>query len=244
MGTASNRNGNDFDPRGKLLVLLVGWITCFRVAPLSAAAGAMGLLILGVVLWRRVDMRRFGKTLSLALLMVMIATLPWLFSSGSGMRITGMELTGPTRDAAMYYLQINLRAVLLYALLLALVQETPFVQWIAALKFFRVPAIMITVLYLSYRLIDVLRVDIYQKYLAFQSRFIQLPLGLRWRYRLYLIRTFLEQTFNRQDQLYLAMISRAFEGRIHIWSSLCWRQRDGLFVGLNLLVLGGIWLWH
>jgi len=109
-------------------------------------------------------------------------------------------------------------------------QSMGLARWIVAIGF------------LMQRYMVILKGELHSQVIAFRGRYITLSLVQRLRYFSRLLAVFMVRTFNRSERLYQAMISRGFTGQIYLPVEQTWRNRDSLYLVLNLIFFTGVFL--
>lgn len=131
-----------------------------------------------------------------------------------------------------------LRGIDSLSLVLLLIFTTPWAKLLAALRWFRLPSLIVAVLGMTYRYIFLLLHSTNTMFLARRSRTIGSFSGAenrRWLGRAMITMMFKSQYLS--EEVYLAMLARGYRGEVHILSDLTVRRRDYLWMAFALVAL-------
>ena len=130
---------------------------------------------------------------------------------------------------------------------LLLVLTTPWTKLLAALRWLRLPSLIVAVLSMTYRYIFLLLHTTNAMFLARRSRIIGGFSGnenRRWLGQA-LVTTMMKSQY-LSEEVYLAMLSRGYQGEVYILSDLTMRRRDYIWAAFSavavLIVLWGNYL--
>ena len=126
---------------------------------------------------------------------------------------------------------------------LLLILTTPWTKLLTALRWMRLPSLIVAVLGMTYRYIFLLLHTTNAMFMARRSRIIGGLSGnenRRWLGRA-LVTTMLKSQY-LSEEVYLAMLSRGYQGEVYILSDLTMRRRDYLWVAFSV-VAALIMLW-
>jgi len=138
------------------------------------------------------------------LLMRLVPTLPFIALGG-----LGVCLGGPQE----MFLQVTVKMLLCVGAAVWLSGTTPFTQVLDALRKMKVPALMTTMLAFTFRYLFVLAEEATRMFRAYQCR---CPRKQTWRDAENIGRlagALMFSTYNRGEQIYLAMLARGFDGQ-------------------------------
>lgn len=122
------------------------------------------------------------------------------------------------------------------SLCLLLVLTTPWTKLLAALRWLRLPSLIVSVLGMTYRYIFLLLHTTNAMFLARRSRIIGGFSGnenRRWLGRALVTAMMKSQYLS--EEVYLAMLSRGYQGEIYILSDLTMRRRDYLWAAFSVV---------
>ena len=134
-------------------------------------------------------------------------------------------------------LVFQLKSIVIIMAGLIFIISTPFPLLLKSLKKLNCPEKAIALLFFIYRFIFILSHELHRIYLAFQSRYIKLPVWQRLRVYSNLISLYFVRIFDRNEHLFKALISRGFQGKVYSCFPLIWQKNDTLilFIGVTLL---------
>jgi cobalt/nickel transport system permease protein len=233
------------DPRVKLgtfvlFVIIVGLARSFL--PL--------LLILGLVLLlsilSRLPAALFIKRVLLFIpIFTAVIALPALFlTPGEVIWRTGsisITLQG-LQGAGLLFLRVT--DSLSFGVLLVL--TTSWNRILVALRWYRIPSIVVDILGMTYRYIFLLLHTANNMFLARRSRSIRNFAGAenrRWLSQT--LATVLQKSQHMSEEVYLAMLSRGYQGEIRVASELSFKRQDFLWLMFALIATTGlVWVMH
>lgn len=214
-----------FDPRVKLLCFLslavvIAFLTGTDVLLLALA------FVLSLAAVSRVPLRHLGRGYAMAFPFILVASLTMLFTSGSG-------------NALAMGLRISSSALLL----LVLVSSTPFMDVLWALRWFKLPSVLSDMIMFTYRFIFVILDESGRMRLARASRGFKGGRSLFDREAFKVLSNTIGMMFlrsyRRADRVYLALLSRGYDGKVRTLSGFHVRARDA-GMGLTFVIIGAL----
>lgn len=227
---------NRFDPRVKLasVVVLIAAIAFLR-NPLPLFLCLAFLLALAAV--SRVPARHMAKTYLMALPFIVFSSLTLWYSSGA-------------EEGATMFLRISGSVLAL----IVLVTTTPFFELLKALRWYRLPAIISSVILFTYRFIFVFVDELERMKLARQARGFaggrSLLSTAALRTIAYTAGMILVRSSTRANDIYDALLSRGYMGEVRTLSSFKAGSTDAAFAAtfvgiafLSLSIQTGVIIW-
>lgn len=218
---------SSFDPRVKMLCV-------FALAVLVATLTQVGALLpvllfaLGLVMVSRIPFLHLAKGYALAFPFVLFASLTMLFTSGG-------------ENA----LAMGLRVSTSVLLLLVMVSSTPFMDVLWTLRWFRMPMILSNMIMFTYRFIFVMLDESERMRLARRSRGFKGGRSLLDREAFKVLSNTIGMLFlrsyRRASRVYVALLSRGYDGTIRGVTSFRLRGRDAAF-SLAFVIIGTLTL--
>lgn len=226
------------DPRVKLAILI-----CFIVVLLSTSIYyPLRLIILALVplpllLFSDMPLSKFARLLAKIYPMILLISMFQLIVpvsqsqiySGFGLDISNSNL--------LSVLEFQLHTLLTFTATILFVITTPFIRFLKSLEKLKLPAWIISTVFFIYRFVYILSHELNRMYIAYNSRYIKLSVIDRFRVQAKLFIVFITRIFERNDQLYHALISRGFNGSLSFNVPLRWRISDTLILISALLLL-------
>jgi len=124
-----------------------------------------------------------------------------------------------------------------------LILTTPWTKILVALRWFRIPPLLVDILGMTYRYIFLLLHTANSMFLARRSRTIGSFSGgenRRWLARA--LTTTMAKSQHLSEEVYLAMLSRGYQGEVRVLNALSLKRRDFLWVAFALIA-ASILLW-
>jgi cobalt/nickel transport system permease protein len=124
-----------------------------------------------------------------------------------------------------------------------LILTTPWTNILAALRWFRLPSIIVDILGMTYRYIFLFLHTTNSMFLARRSRTIgtfTAKENRRWLIRA--LGTTLSKSLHLSEEVYLAMISRGYQGEIRVMNTLAFKLTDFIWA-VTVLALAALLLW-
>jgi cobalt/nickel transport system permease protein len=205
--------------------------------------GSILALVLVLDLLARIRPAFFIKRVLLFLPFTAIIALPALFiTPGDALLQVGSRVIITVQGAhTAGFLLLRVLDSISFGMLLIL--TTPWNNILLALRWFRLPAVMIDILGMTYRYIFLLLHTTNSMFLARQSRSLGTFSGAE--NRRWLARTMASTMSKAQhlsEEVYLAMLSRGYQGEIYSLNRLAFRNRDFLWLAVALLMAAAL-LW-
>jgi cobalt/nickel transport system permease protein len=216
---------SSFDPRVKLvctfaLVVLVSTFTDLR------ALGISLVFTVALIALSRVPATLVIRGYALALPFIIFASITMLLTSGAG---TAMAM--------------GLRVSTSVLLLLLLVNTTPFMDLVWTLRWFRMPSLLSDMIMFTYRFIFVMLDEVERMRLARKSRGFKGGRSLldkeAFKVLSNTIGMIFLRSYRRADRVYLALLSRGYEGRVRPLGGYRVRPRDAA-MGLVFIIIGAL----
>lgn len=182
------------EPRLKVAVTFLAIIGVIITPPISLAP-FLGYFAAALALWLASDLP-FKHLLSR-----IAATIPFVAVMG-----IGMGLGRP-------FIYILLRSTLAITFLTLLTSTTPFPSLLDALKWFRLPKVLHSLLSFIYRFIYIIIDEFQRLNRGRRSREFGNRLRLSWKGRSWMIGTFLIRSIERSERVYQAMLARGYTGQ-------------------------------
>lgn len=240
----SGRSGllQSLDPRVKVISVLGLLIAIGLSHSLAVIAGVYGIVLL-LAWWSAIPLRVFIKRVWLALpFFTGLIALPALFIT-PGPALTqlpwGWVITRTGANSALFLL---LRVSTSVSLTLLLVLSTPWNTVLSALSVFHIPDVFLLILGMTYRYIYLLLHMANDMFLSRQSRVVgYLDLAEERRMMAAIGGTLLGKSLDMSSEVYLAMQSRGFRGKMISLKPFQMQLRDwiwsGIFFGLIVLTI-------
>ena len=207
-----------FDARVKAAVAAVAVVCAATVppgdfAPLSLMLGA----ILALWLFSRVPLLFLAKRAAVLLPFIILMSLSAAWTKHRHL----------DSGALLFASQVVLRAVAALAALSLLASTTPFPKLLAALRWYRVPPIMLSLMAFAYRFIYILVDELEKLEIGRRSREFSGKLKTAWLGRAWMLGSFLVRSLERSERVYQAMLSRGYDGRpAAVETGARWRARE------------------
>ncbi len=214
-----------FDPRVKLLCFLslavvIAFLTGADILLLALA------FIVSLAALSRVPPLHLARGYAMAFPFIFVASLTMLFTSGA--------------DHAM---SMGLRISASVLLLLVLVSSTPFMDVLWALRWFRLPSVLSDMMMFTYRFIFVMLDESGRMRLARASRGFKGGRSLLDREAFKVLSNSIGMIFlrsyRRADRVYLALLSRGYDGKVRTLGGFRVRARDA-GMGLAFVIIGAL----
>jgi cobalt/nickel transport system permease protein len=134
------------------------------------------------------------------------------------------------KSGLMLQLMILTRSSILLLGLIFLNLSTPFNHLLSALRWYRIPVSFINLLSYVYRFIFIFIDEMERLFICWQSRHIVLSLNKRFYYLANLIGALFIRAIERSENVYIAMKSRGYSGKIFVTKVQTIRLVDILFL--------------
>lgn len=240
------------DPRAKL-VLAVAYILSATLTPPGrwAALALLALLLAGSLAASRLNLVFVLKRSALALPFVMVA-LPLLFTRAGEelftLSVLGWGLTA-SREGAVALGSILIKSWLSVVAALVLACTTPFPDLVFAMRWLRLPAILVSTVSFLYRYMFVIAEEAGRLLRAREARSASLGKGsggtLGWRARVLggMVGSLFLRSYERSERIYVAMQARGFQGEIRTLKAPTLQWNTILLSVLALLTLVAVQLY-
>jgi len=118
-----------------------------------------------------------------------------------------------------------------------LILTTPWASILVALRWFRIPSLLVDILGMTYRYIFLLLHSTNSMFLARRSRTIgSLSSAENRKWLFTALAATMAKSQNLSEEVYLAMLSRGYQGEVRVLNDLRLKRRDLLWIGFSLLV--------
>jgi len=231
------------DPRGKLVTFVLFIVIIGLVKNPATLAIIFGLILIFCLL-SKIPLGFFLKRVLLFIpIFTIVIALPALFiTPGSPLVTLGSKViitTQGVRTAGLLFLRVT--DSLSFGVLLIL--TTPWTKILLALRWLRMPAILVDIIGMTYRYIFLLLHTTNTMFLARRSRTLggfSSSENRRWLART--LTTVMAKSQHLSEAVYSAMISRGYQGDIRMLSDLKLYRRDFLWMLFTILA-AAILLW-
>jgi len=214
-----------FDPRVKLLCFLSLAVVIAFLTGTDVLLFALAFILMLAVA-SRVPPLHLARGYLMAFPFIAVASLTLLLTSDA--------------DNA---LNMGLRISASVLLLLVLVSSTPFMDVLWALRWFRLPALLSDLIMFTYRFIFVMLDESGRMRLARSSRGFQGGRSLLDREAFKVLSNTIGMIFlrsyRRADRVYLALLSRGYDGKVRTLGGYQVRARDAV-LGLAFVIIGAL----
>ncbi len=231
------------DPRIKLVTTLLFIITVSLAHSLWSLAITF-VLIMSLSLFSRIPPGFFVKRLLLFIpIFAVVIAVPALFiTPGDPLLHIARGVTITLQGARTAgFLVLRVTDSLSFGLLL--IMTTPWNNILVTLHWFRIPALVVDILGMTYRYIYLYLHTANSMFLARRSRTIgtfSASENRRWLLRA--LGTTLARTQHLSEEVYMAMLSRGYKGEMHVLSDFRLKPRDFLWAAF-VLISAAILLW-
>jgi cobalt/nickel transport system permease protein len=229
------------DARVKIVGAVGAIVICVSTPP--AAFGAFAVYVLSLIMLialSRLSLREVGRraVVVVPFALMVAAFAPFLHADQTGGGISLGLAGAPSVSAGLVVWNVLAKSLLSVTMIVVLTATTPFPELINALRGLWAPEIVVLLLSFTYRYLFVLADEFQKLRRAHDMR------GYRGRWLWQassignLIGAMFIRTYERAERIYVAMISRGYEGRFPHLPRAAWRWRDGFaaaaFLGLLL----------
>jgi len=213
-----------FDPRVKLVCIFALVVLISTFTDRNALVLALIFTIV-LMLLSRVSMTHLLRGLLMALPFIAFASLTMLLTSG-----------------AETALAMGLRVSTSVLLLLLLVYTTPFMDLLWTMRWFKMPSLLSDMIMFTYRFIFVMLDEAERMRMARRSRGFQGGRSLldceAFKVLSNTIGMIFIRSYRRADRVYMALLSRGYDGKVRTLSAFRVRLRDA-GLGLAFVIIGG-----
>ncbi|HXZ94618.1 MAG TPA: cobalt ECF transporter T component CbiQ [Dehalococcoidia bacterium] len=231
------------DPRVKVATLIL-FIVTVALARSLWILGVIFVLILSFSLLSKVPLGFFLKRIILFIpIFTAVIALPALFIT-PGVPLVSIAgrviITEPgALTAGLLFLRVS--DSLSFGVLLIL--TTPWVNILVALRWFRMPSLLVDIIGMTYRYIFLLLHTANSMFLARRSRTIgSFSSGENRRWLTRALATTMVKSQHLSEEVYLAMLARGYQGEVRVLNALSLKRRDFICVAFALLV-ASLLLW-
>jgi cobalt/nickel transport system permease protein len=236
------------DPRVKiastvLFIVLVG---------LAHSLWVLGLLFLGILIISLFSKLPLGFFLKRVFLFIPVFTaliaIPALFITPGSPWLTIAGRAVITIQGAQTAALLVLRVLDSLSLGVLFILTTPWPDFLAALRWFRLSSLLVDILGMTYRYIFVLLHTSNSMFLARRSRTLgSFSAGENRRWLTRALTTVMTRSQHLSEEVYLAMLSRGYQGEVYTLNEFKVRRRDFIWLGSVVIVSGvllgvGFWL--
>ena len=235
-----HRSGNSpvhlADPRLKIVVMLL-FIFAVVITPYREMSDFLcyaGILFI-IALVSRVSLFHYlSKLLKLYPMIFLITFLLPFFPAINGAEYQ-IGFVKIYQSGLQKFALINIKSVLAILMSIVLTVTTDFSMLLKGVEKLRVPRLPIMVLSFMYRFIFLLIDETERMQMAYQSRYIKLPVLRRLQIFSQQIGVLFIRTYERGERVYQAMDSRGWSGEVRTLNDLHWRRTDTLHFALFAL---------
>lgn len=231
------------DPRIKLVTIILFIV----IAGLARSLWILGIIFAFIIVLSVLSKIPTGFFLKRVLLFIPIFTLviaiPALFITPGAPLVNLAGKVIITEQGLRTAVFLFSRVTDSLSLGLLLILTTPWNNLLVSLRWFRIPAVIVDVLGMTYRYIFLLLHNANAMFLARRSRTIRTFAGAEnrgWLARA--LGTILARSQYLSEEVYLAMLSRGYHGEVRIISDLSFKRRDFLWSAFALAA-AAIILW-
>jgi cobalt ECF transporter T component CbiQ len=231
------------DPRVKVATLILFLVTVSLARSLWIL-GVIFVLILSFSLLSKVPLGFFLKRIMLFIpIFTAVIALPALFITPGAplVSIAGRVIITEQGARTAGFLFLRVSDSLSFGVLLIL--TTPWANILVALRWFRMPSLLVDILGMTYRYIFLLLHTANSMFLARRSRTIgSLSSGENQRWLTRALATTMVKSQHLSEEVYLAMLSRGYQGEVRVLNALGLKRRDLIWVGFALVAVSSL-LW-
>ncbi len=212
----AGKNAGSWEPRSRLVsgaLFIFGVISLGQVTLLTAVF----IFTLLFSLCSGLNYRQLQKKLLLLLPFLLLMTVPILFSAGYP----------PAADRIELALLIVLKALTAMTFTIYIFIDHPIEEMLEAMEYLKVPAVVATVIYLTYRYAFLFIQEVQTTLRALKSRLFSLSLS-HYSLKVYgeLAGGLFISSINRSENVYRAMASRGFDGKMPVGNPQPLKKRD------------------
>lgn len=232
------------DPRIKVVTFVLFIIT-IGLARSLAILGIIFFLILVLSLLSRISFRFFLKRILLFIpIFTLVIALPALFITPGEplLSVAGRVIITEQGAHTAGLLLLRVTDSLSFGVLLIL--TTPWMNILAALRWLHVPSLIVDIVGMTYRYIFLLLHTTNSMFLARRSRTIGNLSGgenRQWLFRVLV--TTMAKSQHLSEEVYLAMLSRGYQGEMRVLNDLSTKRRDFLWLAFTAAIVS-ILLWR
>ena len=229
------------DARTKIIVSFSAIVLCTSTPP-DAIVSLLGyfLFLCAALALSHVPVRYvFARSLVVIPFVLVIAAFvpfvkPETLTGGYSLGVGNIRVS---RAGMLLLWNVLVKSYISVLSLVLLSSTTPFARLLEGLGRLKVPKVLITIMGLTYRYIFVLLEEVYRMKRARDSR----GFGGKWLWNSkvigQMIGTLFLRSYERGERIYMAMVSRGFDGTVHDGQLTKLRRDDHLYLGLCLVYL-------
>lgn len=234
------------DPRVKLVSFLLFIVTVSLVHSLPVL-GSIFILVFLISLASKVPPGFFFKRVLIFVpIFTLIIAIPALFLTPGQSLVNLAGKVIITQQGALSAGFLLLRVTDSLSLGVLLVLTTPWSNILVALRWVRIPSIIIDILGMTYRYMFLLLHSTNSMFMARRSRVIGSFSGSenrRWLGRA--LATTMAKSQRLSEDVYLAMLSRGYQGEILVLNEFALKRRDYIWITFSLIVVATLfWVSH
>ena len=224
------------DPRGKLVTLILFIVAVSLVRSLPILAGVFGFVI-AFALLSKVPLAVFLKRILVFIpIFTALIAIPALFIT-QGEPLTTLGKLTITEQGARTAGLLVLRVTDSLSFVVLLILTTRWTNILAALRWFQMPALFVTILSMTYRYIFLLLHSANSMFLARRSRTLgSLSVRENRRWLGQALATTLVKSHHLSEEVYMAMLSRGYQDDGLVLNNFSLKRRDFLWAAFAVTV--------
>jgi cobalt/nickel transport system permease protein len=229
------------DPRAKL-ILFISFILVVLILPSYNLISlvALGLILALLIFISGLPGSKIVKAILKIYPMILIMSFLQILTIHTGNYLySGIGILAISEDFWIHIAGFQIKTIVILGASLFLVSSTPMKLFLTSLEKLRAPGWVVAITFFIYHFVFILIQEITRLQIAYQSRYVKLPVMKRVKVRTRILAVFLTRIFERNDRLYNALISRGFNGDIPLHIHLSWKYSDTIVVltGITFLML-------
>ena len=230
-----NRFIGQIDPRVKIILLILfvavllstSVVQPFRIITLVS-------ILLFIILSANLPITKIIMLTVKIYPMILFISLFQIFAAFLSDKIySDSGLLGVSNETIIRVVEFQFHSICIVIGTLIFITSTPFMHALKSLEKMKLPSWIITVIFFVYRFLFILTQELNRLFIAYRSRQFRLSLIKKVIILSKISTVILTRIFERNERLYLALVSRGFSGTLSLNSPLAWHQSD------TLLLLGG-----
>jgi len=229
------------DPRAKVILFLL-YILVVLTIPTNDLLLLLipGLILIPLLVFSGFPSLKIVKAIIKIYPMILIISFFQMLTMNSGGYLySGVGFFNLNQESWLLIFGFQLKTVFILTAGLILISSTPMRLFLKSIEKLKMPGWIVTVIFFIYHFIYILLHELTRLQIAYQSRYIKLPIIKRLSIQVKLMAMFLTRVFERNDRLYNALVSRGFNGNISFEGTVYWRITDTMLVlsGITFLIL-------
>jgi cobalt ECF transporter T component CbiQ len=217
------------DPRVKLMTTLL-FIVIVALAGSLLILAIVFALVMSLSLLSRIPSGFYLKRVLLFVPLTAVIAIPALFIT-SGQPLISLGSVVVTEQGARTAGLLVLRVTDSISLGMLLILTTRWNSVLAAFRWLRIPALVVDILGMTYRYLFVLLHTVNSMFLARRSRLITAASGAESRRWLgHALATTMHKSQHFSEEVYLAMVSRGYQGEARVLSNMRMKRQDFLWL--------------